>query len=200
LVIRENEKKGVFLGLFTVGLFLLGVVAGRVFTSPQLVSKRNVLVSILLSVFCSFSSDRAALAQEEKSEKYKARLEISPPQVGKLSHIRWSLVGIKEGERPTVNLSLRIIHLEKGKMVLALEKLPVAKEFSLNFQFTDGAEYRIDAMTELDGREIHSQRIVSVSGIEPPPSAAIPPIVFFLAVIALGLYTGRWSRRRHFAT
>jgi hypothetical protein len=195
LVIRENEKKWVFLGLFTVGLFLLGVVAGRLFTSSQLVSKRNVLVSILLSILCSFFSERAALAQEEKSEKYEARLEISPPRVGKLSHIRWSLAGIKEGERPTVNLSLRIIHLEKGKTVFSIEKLPVPGEFTLNFQFTDGAEYRIDTMAELGGREMHSQRIVSVSGIQPPPSAAIPAIVFFIAVIALGLYTGRWSRR-----
>jgi hypothetical protein len=55
---------------------------------------------------------------------------------------------VKRRERPAVNLSMQIIHLEKGKMGFALEKLPVAEEFSLNSQFTDGAEYRIDAMAE----------------------------------------------------
>jgi hypothetical protein len=80
-------------------------------------------------------------------------------------------------------------------MVFVLEKIPVAEEFSLNFQFTDGDKYHIDAMAELDAQEwIHSEKTISVSGIEPPPSAAIPTIVFFLAVIALGLSMGRWSR------
>jgi hypothetical protein len=195
LIIRENDKKWIFLGLFTIGLFFLGAVAGRLFTSSHLILKRYIWFWVLLSIFCSVSWEKAGSAQERKTERYEARLEIGSPRVGKLSQIRWTLVGSKEGERPAVNLSMQIIHLEKGKMVFALEKLPVAEEFSLNFQFTDGAEYRIDAMAELDGREIHSQRIVSVSGIEPPPSAAIPPIVFFLAVIAVGLCTGRWSRR-----
>jgi hypothetical protein len=196
MAVRENERKWIFLGLFTLGLFFLGFVAGRLFTSSKLVTKDNIAFWVLLFFFGVISLGEECSA-EVNTGKYAARLEISDPRVGKLSRIRWNLIGLKEAERRLVNLNLRITHLEKGKTVFALEKLAVTKEFSLNFQFTDGDQYRIEAIAELDGQELtHSQETISVSGIEPPPSASIPAIAFFLTVISLGLGTGRWSRRR----
>jgi hypothetical protein len=195
LAVKESEKKWLFLGFFTLGIFSLGVVAGRLFSAPQLPSRGNVSFWVFLLIFCAFPWVKASAAQEAKSKTYQARLAINAHDVGKLSQIRWTLVGLKEGKSPVVNLSLKIFHLGKGQMVFVLEKIPVAEEFSLNFQFTDGDKYHIDAMAELDAQEwIHSEKTISVSGIEPPPSAAIPTIVFFLAVIALGLSMGRWSR------
>ena len=194
LTVSENERKWIFLGLFTLGLFLLGFVAGRLFTAFNPVSKGNVALWMAVLFVGVIAGDGACLA-DSKTEKYDAHLEVTNPRVGMLSRIHWSLVGLREGERPEINLNLRVTHLGKGKLVFALQKLPVGKGFSLNFQFTDGDEYRIEAIAELDGQAlIHAEKTVSVSGIEPPPTAAIPAIGFFLAVISVGLWMGRWSR------
>jgi hypothetical protein len=95
-----------------------------------------------------------------------------------------------------VLLTLMIAHLEKNKTVFAIERLPVEKEFAMNLQFTDGAEYRVTAIGYLTGgRMLRTERNIAVTGVEPPARAMIPAIGFFLAVIALGLAVGRWSRR-----
>ncbi len=196
MAITENERKWMFLGLFTLGLFFFGFFAGRLFTSSKLVSKKNVALYLSLSSIGVIYWQAAGFAQEGKREQNAARLEINAPRVGELSRIRWSLAALTEGKRQVVNLSLRIIHLEKGKTVFALEKLPVAGELSLDFQFPDGDEYRVEAIADLNGQElIRSEETIAVNGIEPPASATIPAIVLFLAVISLGLWTGRWSRR-----
>ena len=81
-------------------------------------------------------------------------------------------------------------------MVFAVERLPVQGEFGMDFQFTDGAEYQISATTYVTGGQmVRIEQNVSVTGVEPPAQAMIPAIGFFLAVIALGLVVGRWSRR-----
>ena len=69
-------------------------------------------------------------------------------------------------------------------------------EFGMSFQFTDGAEYRVTAIAYVSGGQmIRTEQNISVIGVEPPARAMIPAIGFFLAVIALGLGVGRWSRR-----
>jgi hypothetical protein len=95
-----------------------------------------------------------------------------------------------------VLLTLTIAHLEKGKTVFSVERLPVAGEFAVSFQFTDGAEYRVTAIAYTNGGQmLRTERNIAVTGVEPPARTMIPAIGFFLAVIALGLGVGRWSRR-----
>jgi hypothetical protein len=66
----------------------------------------------------------------------------------------------------------------------------------LDFQFTDGAEYRVAAIAHvIGGRTLRTERDVDVTGVEPPARAMIPAIGLFLVVIAVGLAVGRWSRR-----
>jgi hypothetical protein len=67
----------------------------------------------------------------------------------------------------------------------------------MNFQFTDGAEYRIVALGEQPGRTpIRTEKIVSATALEPPTRAMIPALAYFMAVIVFGLAAGRWSKRR----
>jgi hypothetical protein len=110
--------------------------------------------------------------------------------------VRWRLAGGADAEREPVLLNLTIVHLDKGKTVFSVERLPVEKEFAIDFQFTDGAEHRVSAVAYVfGGRMLRTEKNVSIVGVEPPARAMIPAIALFLGVIALGLAVGRWSRR-----
>ena len=195
LAIRENKQKWFFLGIFTMGLFVLGVFAGRIFTGALSHAKRRGAVCLLVSMSCVAVPVEVA-AQELGQQKYFGWLEVEPATVGKLSKVRWRLAGEANAESRGVSLTLTIAHLEKSKTVFAVERLPVEKEFTLNFQFTDGAEYRVTAIAYVTGAQVlRTEQNISVTGVEPPGRAMIPAIGFFLGVIALGLGVGRWSRR-----
>jgi hypothetical protein len=90
-----------------------------------------------------------------------------------------------------------IIHVEKRKAVFAIERMFVEGEYSMKFQFADGAEHRVVATAELpDGQRVRAEQVVAVFGGEPPLSAMVPALGLFLGAIAVGLGAGRWSRRR----
>ena len=195
LRIRENKQKWFFLGIFTVGLFVLGVFAGRIFTGALSNAKRRAAACLLVSMSCVSESIEVA-AQELGQLKYFGWLEIDPATVGKPSKVRWRLAGEEKAEGRAVLLTLTIAHLEKAKTVFSVERLPVEGEFAMSFQFTDGAEYRVTAIAYVTGGQmIRTEQNKSVIGVEPPARAMIPAVAFFLAVIALGLGVGRWSRR-----
>ena len=195
LAIRESKQKLVFLGVFTLGLFVLGVLAGRIFTGTLSNAKRRAAACLLVSMSCVVVSGEV-VAQEVGQRKYFGWLEIDPATVGKPSKVRWRLAGEEKAEGRAVLLTLTIAHLEKAKTVFAVERLPVEGEFGMSFQFTDGAEYRVTAIAYVTGGQmIRTEQNISVIGVEPPARAMIPAIGFFLAVIALGLGVGRWSRR-----
>ena len=195
LGIRENKQKWFFLGIFTVGLFVLGVFAGRIFTGALSSAKRRAAACLLVSMSC-VSWSIAVAAQELEQRKYFGWLEIDPATVGKPSKVRWRLAGEEKAESRAVLLTLTIAHLEKAKTVFSVERLPVEKEFAMSFQFSDGAEYRVTAIAYVTGGQmIRTEQNISVIGVEPPVRAMIPALTFFLAVIALGLGVGRWSRR-----
>ena len=195
LAIRENRQKWFFLGIFTLGLFALGVLAGRIFTGALSNAKRRAAACLLVSLGCVSWSIEVA-AQEPGQRKYFGWLEIDPATVGKPSTVRWRLAGEENAAGRAVLLTLTIIHMEKGKTVFSVERLPVEGEFAMGFQFTDGAEYRVTAIAYVTGGQmIRTEQNISVIGVEPPPRAMVPAIGFFLAVIALGLGVGRWSRR-----
>lgn len=194
LEIREHRGKWTFLGLFTLALFALGVVAGRIFTRASPIGESKVAWYLLLPM-SGWVFPATLLAQGTGAGTYVGLLEIDPATVGQPVGVHWRVKG-EGAERSAALLTLTIAHLEKGKTVFSIERLPSIGEFSMNFQFTDGAEYRVTAIAELQGRQpIRTERYVSVSGIEPPAAAMIPAMGFFLAVIAAGLAVGRWSRR-----
>lgn len=195
LEIRENKQKWFFLGIFTVGLFVLGVFAGRIFTGVFSNAKRRAAACLLVSMSCISWSIEVA-AQELEQQKYFGWLEIDPAIVGKPSKVRWRLTGDANTASRPVQLTLTIAHLEKAKTVFSVERVPVEREFTMDFQFTDGAEYRLATIAYVTGGQmIQTEQNITVTGVEPPTRAMIPAIGFFLAVIAFGLAVGRWSHR-----
>ena len=189
--IRENERKWFALGGFSVGLFLLGFAAGRIFTQAR------AAAAVFISVTLLSGSAGVSAAQEIVKPTHTAALEIEPAKVGTRTSVQWRLVGGSDGEKPTGFLTLTITHLEKGKVVFGVEKLSVAGEFSMKFQFPDGAEYRVAAVADIPGvPTIRNEQVVPVTGIEPPVTAMVPPLSYFLALIVLGLGAGRWSKLR----
>jgi hypothetical protein len=195
LTIRENKQKWVFLAIFSLALFTLGVIAGRIFTSSRSRRKREFSVCLLF-LLGGLTAIEIAVAQEPERGRQFGWLEIDPATVGNPSKVRWRLGGEENVDSRGVLLTLTIAHLEKNKTVFSVERLPVEGEFAMDFQFTDGAEYRVSSIAYVTGgRLLRTEQSIAVSGVEPPARAMIPAIGFFLAVIALGLGVGRWSRR-----
>jgi len=188
--IRENESKWLALGAFSVALFVLGFGAGRVFTRTR---AQAALVVLALSIGISARGMTAPSPQANSVGK----LEVEPATVGKLSRIAWRLENAGQPDPRTVLLTLTVTHLEKGKIVFAVEKLPIAGEFATQFQFPDGAEYRVTAAANIaDLGPVHGEQVISVAGIEPPARAAAPALFYFIGLIAAGLGVGRWSKIR----
>jgi hypothetical protein len=196
LAIRENKQKWVFLGIFSLALFAVGVIAGRIFTASRSSRAEETTAGFVLLLASLMASIDTAPAHEAEGGGKYGWLEIDPAIVGKPGQIRWRLAGEAGTVSQTVLLTLTITHLEKGKTVFSVERLPVEREFAMDFQFTEGADHCVSAIAYASGgRMLRTEQDVTVTGVEPPARAMIPAIGFFLAVIALGLTVGRWSRR-----
>jgi len=194
LDIKENKQKWLFLGMFSLGLFAVGVIAGRIFTHPAPGEKRSAAACLLLLMSCLAVAVEGAAQELERP--YFGRLEVDPGVVGKPSKVRWTLADQESAARRAVLLNITITHVEKGKTVFAVERLPVPGEFTMDFQFADGAEYRVAAVAYLAGGQmIRTEQNIVATAMGPPARTLIPAMVFFLALIALGLGVGRWSRR-----
>ena len=154
--ISEHKQKWFFLGIFSLALFAVGAVAGRVFTASR--SRRKITASLLLSLGSLLPTVSSAVAQEVERGRYFGWLEIEPATVGKPSAVRWRLAGGEKADGRSVLLTLTISHLEKGKQVFAVERISVPGEFAVNFQFADGAEYRISAIAYVTARTNASHR------------------------------------------
>ena len=184
--IREKEQKWLFLGVFTAALFAAGFFAGRIFTGSQ---RKLVL---LLALIGSLSLAGSLMADGKPSGE--GEIQISPAPVGDLSRIRWVQSG--SGVSSSRKLSLKITHLETQKTVFAVTEIPVEDEFAFDLEFTDGDEYSVDALSQQDGNTTRSERTVGIVAREPPIRASAPSLIFFVAVVAGGLWSGRWSRHR----
>ena len=188
--IRENESKWLALGAFSMALFVLGFGAGRIFTRA-----RAQVALVVLALVIGISA-RGMTAPSPQANSV-GKLEVEPATVGKLSRIVWRLENAGQPDPRTVLLTLTVTHLEKGKIVFAVEKLPIAGEFVTKFQFPDGAEYRVTAASNIAGLvPVHSEQVISATGIEPPAHAAAPALFCFIGLIAAGLGVGRWSKIR----
>ena len=193
--VLEERQKWLWLGLFCAGLFLFGFSAGRIFTKPGRAGMVTALLTLFVAVVGSVGGHDGPAPTRDISDPQSA-LEIDGAVVGKLTSLRW-----RPSDAPVVNrqLSLAITHLEKRKIMFAVDRVPVAGEFGLKFHYPDGAEYRVNAVAESPGQApVRAEQLVAVTGIEPAMMAQIPALLFFLSVIALGLGAGRLSfRYRH---
>lgn len=188
--IRESGSKWLALTAFSLALFILGISAGRIFTKT---SAQAALIALALTIGVPAwgATDSLQVAHAVGT------LEIEPAIVGQLSRIAWRLENDGRHDSRMVLLTLTVTHLEKSKIVFAVEKLPVPGEFATRFQFPDGAEYRVTAAANIAGMApIRNEQVISVTGIEPPARAAAPALLYFIALIAAGLGVGRWSKIR----
>jgi hypothetical protein len=195
--VRENPRKWVAAGALAIALFLLGIIAGRVFSARPDISVMSLAsVSLLLALFAGTSPERVS-ARDEPPAPSPAALDVEPATVGKPARIHWRLHLRGAEEKTSGKLSLSIDHLEKGSTVFAIENIPVADEFAFAYQFTDGSDYRLEAVGSTQtGATARAERIISVTPVAPPFSKKLSSIGFFLAAVLFGLVTGRWLKRR----
>jgi hypothetical protein len=185
--VRENRQKWLALGAFSTALFIVGFIAGRVFT--KIPSVALLVTAMLVGVPTGYAHE------PEQSSASTRGLEIEPATVGKASLVRWRRP--QGAGDPNTFLTLSVTHLEKQKIVFAVEKLPVAGEWSMRFHFPDGAEYRVVAISNAPGQAaVRNEQVIAVTGVEPPLTAMVPALSYFLALIGLGLILGRWSKMR----
>jgi hypothetical protein len=194
--VYEQKQKWLWLGLFALGLFLLGMIAGRIFSAPG--KPKGVKLGASLILFLAYGGlvPDGIWAQESPNRKYAARLEVAPATVGGPARIRWWLHPAGVEGKPSVNLTLSITQLEKNVVVFAVEKILVAGEFAFDYQFTDGSDHRVSAIAMTpDGETVRQEQVVPVSAVPPPSSAPLPTLALFISLIFLGLLAGRWSRK-----
>jgi hypothetical protein len=192
--VRENEQKWLVLGAFAFGLFTVGVVAGRIFSAPKDRGRSKIGVCLLLIVLCSAAVGKSARAGEGQRRSFISKLEVGTARVGRPTRIHWWLHPAGVNGKLSAMLTLTITDLETGDVILSLEKIPVAGEFTMNYQFTDGSEHRVTAVAETDeGDLLREEQMVSVTALAPPLRAKLPALLLFVGMIGAGLAVGRWS-------
>jgi hypothetical protein len=187
--VRENRSKWFALAAFSAGLFILGLVAGRIFTGTR---KAAAILGVALSAGLAATST----AQENQPEGVP-RLRVETASVGRPAFISWKFDTDAGGAKAGATLTLTITHLEKQKVVFGVDKIPVDAQWSMKFHFPDAGEYRITAVANVPGRApARSEHGMTVTGVEPPAATMVPVLVYFIGLIATGLGLGRWSKRR----
>jgi hypothetical protein len=188
--VRESRQKLWALAGFSAALLVLGIAAGRIFT-------RTGGAVILLIASALAAALPASSHVPAPSGPPTQGLEIEPATVGKASLVRWTAPETVRREQTNRFLSLSILHLEKQKIVFAVDKIPVGDEWSMKFHFPDGAGYRVSAVAEATGQPLlRSEQVIAVTGVEPPAKAMVPALSYFVGLIAVGLGAGRWTKRR----
>ena len=184
--VRESRQKLWTLAGFSSALLILGFLAGRVFTRTH----AALILSCL--VFLSPTSPAAPHVAGESGPSSPG-LEIEPPTVGRPALVHWRAAGAGSAAL----LSLSIVHLEKQKVVFAVDKIAVRDQWSMKFHFPDGAAYRVNAIAGSPGQSpVRSEQVIAVTAVEPPATASAPALAYFTGLIAVGLGAGRWSKRR----
>jgi len=194
--VYEKDPKWLVLGGFALGLFITGVIAGRVFSAPRDGAGRKLGLWLFFILTWSAAVGESAWAQEDHKRNYISKIDVAPATVGSPARIHWWLHPAGVNGKSSAKLTFSITHLEKNKLVFSLEKIPVAGEFALDYHFTDGTDHRVItvAVTE-DGATVRQEETVSVTAVAPSLRTKLPPLFLFLTVIAVGLFAGRWSRR-----
>lgn len=195
--IRENRTKLLYLWIFVVFLFLFGVTVGRLFTARNGHNHARVGLLLIMSALSLASvMEEEAGARQYGGKEILTHLEISPPTVGRPSKIHWSLSELEGENQLSGRLTLAITHMEKGKRIFFLDKIPTQGDFNLRFHFTDASPHRVSSTAEVEGgRLVQAEKTVTVSSESPPQDVAFRTLFLLLIVLGLGLVTGRISRR-----
>lgn len=193
LQVRESGAKVTFLAAFVAALFLLGFVAGRVFSGPAVVAAM-VLVMVLLY---GAGSNKDFAADTGQTAGLKGELTVAPPRVGAPSIIRWR--GTEPGSESPVpaTVTLRVLQLEKGKEIFTLNRVPTDGALDLALQFTDASPHRVVVAATAQGRQREAEvaRTVEVESATPPLGIRAWPVLLFLLVVLAGLAAGRFSKK-----
>jgi hypothetical protein len=194
--VHEKDQKWLGLGGFTLGLFITGVIAGRIFSAPRDGAGMKLGLWFYLILTWSAAAGVSAWAQEDHKRNYISKIDVAPATVGSPARIHWWLHPAGVNGESSAKLTVSITHLEKKKLVFSLEKIPVAGEFALDYHFTDGTDHRVITVAETeDGATVRQEATVSVTAVAPSLRTKLPPLFLFLAVIAVGLLVGWWSQR-----
>jgi hypothetical protein len=194
--VYEKRQKWLILGAFVVGLFLIGLVAGRIFSPP--VKEKALKLSAAFTLFLTLHGITVSGtgAEENHKPQYTAKLDVSAPTVGAPARVRWWLHSAGVEVKRAANLSLSIMHLEKNTVVFSIEEIPVVGEFSFAYHFTDGSEHQVSVTARTqDGETLRQEQRVSVTALAPSSRAQLPALALLLLVIFLGVLAGRWTRR-----
>jgi hypothetical protein len=130
---------------------------------------------------------------EAQIGKVGGELIVETAVVGKSSRLVWRL---PDHDGPAL-LTVTITNLEMEKRVLFLSRVPTQGKFAFDFQFTDGAQHRVVALAEIEGKEpVRQETVVTATASEPSQIAVLPSVFFFLGTIAAGMITGHASRKK----
>ena len=187
-VMEAWTKSGFLLGFLGL-LFVLGVVAGRLFTR-----ERSWNAHLLVGVLGILTLARVGDAVADLA----STLVVSPPRVGSLSAIHWTVAEDALSRVDGALLTMKITQLEKDRTLFSLNSLPTQGNFKFDYQFTDASDHRIAATAVLESGEIvgGAEEIVQVTSPDPSLEDSLRPVALSLLVVTAGLILGRFSRRR----
>ena len=191
--VRENRAKTAFLAGFVAALFLLGFIAGRIFSAPA-----GVAAVLMITLLYGSGLNRGLGAETNQTAGLKGELTVAPPRVGHPSALRWRGIDPGTGEPVPATVTLRVVQLEKGKEIFTLKRVPTDGTLDLAFQFTDASPHRVLARATAPGRLRATEvaRTVEVESATPSLVIRVRPVLLFVFVVLAGLAAGRFSKRR----
>ena len=89
--VHEKDQKWLGLGGFTLGLFITGVIAGRVFSAPRDGAGTKLGLWIFFILTWSAAAGESAWAQEDHKRNYISKIVVAPATVGSPARIHWWL-------------------------------------------------------------------------------------------------------------
>ena len=192
LQVRENRAKTAFLAGFVVALFILGFIAGRIFSAPTGVAG-VLMIALLYGAGTSWSLG----AESARAAGLNGELAVTPPRVGHPSTIRWRGVDPGSGESVPATVTLRVVQLEKGREIFRLNRVPTRGALDLAFHFIDASPHRVSAVATTRGGRQRTEiaQTVAVASATPSFGVRVRPVVLFMLAVLAGLVAGRISKR-----
>ena len=193
LQVRENRAKTAFLAGFVAALFLLGFIAGRIFSAPAGVAG-VLMIALLYGAGASWSLS----AESARAVGLNGKLTVTPPRVGHPSTIRWRGMDPGSGESVPATVTLRVVQLEKGREIFRLNRVPTRGTLDLAFHFIDASPHRVSAVATTQGgrQAAEAAQTVEVESATAPLGIRVEPILLFMLMVLAGLVAGRISKRR----
>ena len=193
LQVRENRAKTAFLAGFVVALFILGFIAGRIFSAPTGVAG-VLMIALLYGAGASWSLS----AESARAVGLNGKLTVTTPRVGHPSTIRWRGMDPGSGESVPATVTLRVVQLEKGREIFRLNRVPTRGTLDLAFHFIDASPHRVSAVATTQGGRQAAEvaQTVEVESATAPLGIRVEPILLFMLMVLAGLVAGRISKRR----